>query len=57
MSRLSKIRSVGTAVPQFKHEQDEILHFMTRIYAFNEKERRTLRYLYHQSGISTRYSV
>jgi predicted naringenin-chalcone synthase len=54
---LSQIRSIGTAVPQFKHEQDEILHFMSRIYAFNEKERRTLRFLYHQSGISRRYSV
>ena len=30
---------------------------MSRIYAFNEKERRTLKYLYHQSGISCRYSV
>jgi alkylresorcinol/alkylpyrone synthase len=37
--------------------QNEILHFMSRIYAFNEKERRTLKYLYHQSGISSRYSV
>jgi alkylresorcinol/alkylpyrone synthase len=54
---LSQIRSIGTAVPQFKHAQDEILHFMSRIYAFNEKERRTLKYLYHQSGISSRYSV
>jgi predicted naringenin-chalcone synthase len=30
---------------------------MSRIYAFNEKERRVLKYLYHQSGIRTRYSV
>jgi predicted naringenin-chalcone synthase len=30
---------------------------MSRIYAFNEKERRTLKFLYHQSGINTRYSV
>jgi predicted naringenin-chalcone synthase len=30
---------------------------MSRIYAFNEKERRILRYLYHQSGITSRYSV
>lgn len=30
---------------------------MSRIYAFNEKERRTLKYLYHNSGISSRYSV
>ena len=30
---------------------------MSRIYAFNEKERRTLKFLYNQSGISSRYSV
>jgi alkylresorcinol/alkylpyrone synthase len=30
---------------------------MSRIYAFNEKERRTLKYLYHQSGITSRYSI
>jgi predicted naringenin-chalcone synthase len=54
---LTQIKSIGIAVPQFRHEQDEILKFMSRIYAFNEKERRTLKYLYHQSGIKTRYSV
>jgi alkylresorcinol/alkylpyrone synthase len=54
---LAQIRSIGIAVPEFRHEQDEILHFMSRIYAFNEKERRTLKFLYHQSGIRTRYSV
>jgi predicted naringenin-chalcone synthase len=54
---LSQIKSIGTALPQFKHKQDEILRFMSRIYAFNEKERRTLKYLYHQSGITNRYSV
>jgi alkylresorcinol/alkylpyrone synthase len=54
---LSQIKSIGTAVPEFKHQQNEILHFMSRIYAFNEKERRTLKYLYHQSGIQSRYSV
>jgi predicted naringenin-chalcone synthase len=57
MTRLSQIKSIGTAVPQFKHQQNEILRFMSRIYAFNEKERRTLKYLYQQSGISSRYSV
>lgn len=30
---------------------------MSRIYAFNEKDRRKLKYLYHQSGISNRYSI
>jgi alkylresorcinol/alkylpyrone synthase len=54
---LSQIKSIGTAVPQFEHQQDVILHFMSRIYAFNEKERRALKYLYHQSGIARRYSV
>jgi predicted naringenin-chalcone synthase len=54
---LAKIKSIGTAVPAFRHEQNEILQFMSRIYAFNEKERRSLRYLYHQSGITSRYSV
>jgi predicted naringenin-chalcone synthase len=57
MTRLSQIKSIGTAVPEFKHQQDEILRFMSRIYAFNEKERRSLKYLYHQSGIKSRYSV
>lgn len=54
---MAQIKSIGTAVPEFKHEQSEIFHFMSRIYAFNEKERRTLKFLYHQSGISNRYSV
>jgi predicted naringenin-chalcone synthase len=54
---LSQIHSIGTAVPPFKHNQDDILRFMSRIYAFNEKDRRSLKYLYHQSGISSRYSV
>jgi alkylresorcinol/alkylpyrone synthase len=30
---------------------------MQRIYAFNDAERRKLRFLYHQSGIQQRYSV
>jgi len=39
------------------HEQEDILEFMSRIYAFNEADRRKLKFLYHQSGIKTRYSV
>ena len=54
---MSQIKSIGTAVPQYRHDQNEILNFMSRIYAFNEKERRTLKFLYHQSGINARYSV
>lgn len=54
---MSKIISIGTAVPGFRHEQLTILQFMQRIYAYNEADRRKLRYLYQQSNIDVRYSV
>jgi predicted naringenin-chalcone synthase len=54
---LSKILSIGTAVPQYKHKQEEILDFMQRVFAMNEKDQRRLKFLYRQSGIDTRYSV
>lgn len=54
---MSKIISIGTAVPRCKHDQQEILNFMSRIYAFNEKDRRKLKYLYAKAGIANRYSV
>jgi predicted naringenin-chalcone synthase len=53
----SKIMSIGTAVPEFRHEQDTILRFMQRIYALNDDDRRKLQFLYRQSSIRTRYSV
>ena len=54
---MSKIISIGTAVPAYKHQQQDILQFMQRIYAFNEADKRKLRFLYKQSCIDTRYSV
>ena len=54
---MSKIISIGTAVPQYKHKQEEILDFMQRVYAFSETDKRKLRFLYRQGGIDTRYSV
>jgi predicted naringenin-chalcone synthase len=54
---LSKIISIGTAVPSYRHQQEDILHFMQHVYAMNEVEKRKLKFLYHQSGIDTRYSV
>ena len=54
---MSKIISIGTAVPTFCHTQDDILHFMQHIYAMNENDKRKLRFLYHQSSIEQRYSV
>ena len=54
---MSKITSIGTAVPAYAHQQHDILSFMQRVYAMNEAGNRKLQFLYHQSGISTRYSV
>jgi predicted naringenin-chalcone synthase len=54
---VSKIVSIATAVPQYKHEQENILTFMQNVYAMNEVDKRKMKFLYHQSGINTRYSV
>lgn len=54
---MSKIISIGTAIPAFEHKQEHILDFMQRVYALNETDKRKLRYLYRQGGIDTRYSV
>ena len=54
---MSKIVSIGTAVPEFRHDQDSILQFMERVYAPGDAERRKMRFLYKQGGIQTRYSV
>lgn len=35
----------------------DILHFMQKVYAVNEKDNRKMRFLYGQSGIRQRYSV
>ena len=54
---MSKIVSIGTALPEYRHEQQKIFEFMSRVYAINEVEKRKLRFLYKHSGIQTRYSV
>ena len=54
---MSKIVSIGTAVPDYCHSQDDILDFMQRVYAPDEVNRRKLKFLYRQGGIQTRYSV
>jgi predicted naringenin-chalcone synthase len=54
---LSKIISIATTVPAFKHEQNAILSFADTAYATNETDSRKLKYLYHHSGIQSRYSV
>jgi len=54
---LSKIVSISTALPLYKHDQSAILNFMQNVYAMDEVEKRKLRFLYHQSAIQTRYSA
>ncbi|HXD76815.1 MAG TPA: type III polyketide synthase [Puia sp.] len=54
---MSKIISIGTAVPPYRHRQEDILPFMQRIYACDNQANRTLKFLYRQSGIESRYSV
>ena len=54
---MSKIISIGTALPAYKHLQTDILQFMQAIYAMNETDRRKMKFLYHQSHIEHRYSV
>lgn len=54
---MSKIISIGTAVPAFKHRQQDIMQFMQAVYALTEADKRKIRFLYHQSAIDTRYSV
>ncbi len=54
---MSKIVSIGTAVPAYKHKQDDILDFMQRVFALGEPDKRKLKFLYRQGGIETRHSV
>ncbi len=54
---MSKIVSISTALPAYKHEQKDILHFMQNVFAMNEVEKRKLKFLYHQSAINSRYSA
>ncbi len=54
---MSTIVSIGTAVPEYKHDQKKIFDFMQRVYAVDEREKRKLKFLYDRCGIDTRYSV
>lgn len=53
---MSKIISIGTAVPQYRTAQPAILEFMQAAYG-NDVSSRKLNVLFNNSGISSRYSV
>jgi predicted naringenin-chalcone synthase len=54
---LANIISIGTALPEFCHSQQDILKFMQQAYNLDDVDKRKLSFLYSQSGIKNRYSV
>ena len=55
---MSQIVSIGTAIPENKYSQDDILQFMLSVMPEKAaKERRLLSYIFKRSGISNRHSV
>ncbi|MEJ7586496.1 MAG: type III polyketide synthase [Ferruginibacter sp.] len=54
---MSKIVSIATGVPRYKHLQENISSFAETIYCEDEIAVRKMKFLYRHSGISTRYSV
>jgi len=56
---MSKIFNISTAVPSFKHRQQDIAGFMAEVYRqeFGQDVERKMKLLYERSGIHSRYSV
>ncbi|MEO7767838.1 MAG: type III polyketide synthase, partial [Ferruginibacter sp.] len=54
---MSKIVSIATGVPTYKHQQENICSFADTIYCTTSEESRKMKFLYRHSGITTRYSV
>jgi predicted naringenin-chalcone synthase len=54
---LSKITSIATSVPVFKHAQSTLFDFADKVYNNNETDTRKLRFLYNHSGIAYRHSI
>lgn len=54
---MANIISIATAVPDYCHEQKDILSFMQDVYGLDDPERRKLKFLYDHCGIDRRYSV
>ncbi len=54
---MSKITSIASGVPLYKHRQNDLFSFADNIYSKDETDTRKLRFLYKKSGIENRYSV
>ncbi len=53
----SYIKSIGTAVPQFKNAQHDIADFMAEAAGMTPEEKNVMQTLYRASGIGSRHSV
>lgn len=54
---MANIISIGTALPEHSHPQNEIVKFMQKVYMLDENDARKLAFLYKHSEIQNRYSV
>ncbi len=54
---MSKIISIASSVPAYKHAQSTLFNFADKVYNKNESDTRKLKFLYNHSGIAYRYSV
>lgn len=54
---MANILSIGTALPPYRHPQNEILQFMQKAYRLDHENARKLAFLYRHSEIQYRYSV
>ena len=53
----TKIKSIGTAVPQYKIPQTEVVNFMSKMMDVADEDKRKIRIIYRASGIQKRHSV
>ena len=54
---MSKITSIATGVPSYKHLQTDLFSYADEVYNNSEDDTRKLGFLYRQSGIEYRHSV
>ena len=54
---MSKIISISTGVPSYKHKQTDLFSYADEVYNNNADDTRKLGFLYRQSGIEFRHSV
>lgn len=54
---MSKIISIATGVPPYKHQQAALCNFADPFYSNDETESRKMKYLYGHGGVETRYSL